>query len=314
MKTTYAIASFLVAGAGAMGAGAALDLAHYAGSDTLLTVTKALITTVPVTASRTWVAVPEPVKRHVQCKTASSFLCPVSSRVEAPPHGQRLRYRIGRPGPLAAEGIVHSLDGLSLVANSTAMTQTARTAPGLQRLKRRWHPRGQRAQPRPSQRRHVCLVGFLCFGSAQHQSDRYVSTDGCSYVTYNKNQTWVPGGSYRFPRLAKRLKGAAGWCGPPYNLLHPEPPAGSQTPTSQSAFRRLQQHVRHRDKHLPCGQDTVSSQPRPFLETQWTARSKRPIRFRWALIANFGSIFEDQQDAFCPTGACKCIHHVLRPR
>lgn len=314
MKTTYAIASFLVAGAGAMGAGAALDLAHYAGSDTLLTVTKALISTVPITGI-TYVGGGSGAG-ETNMYSGKQQAAPMSRFFKA--GGSTTTNNVcgsGGPGPLAAEGIVHSLDGLSFVANGPAVSQTGPNGtPGCKDLNDdgsgmdKMLTRGLRSDG------DFTWTGFWASDPHNTNPGTHVGTDGCSYVTYNQNKVYVPGGKYTFLDWQDVLKVLLAGVVHPYVLFTPDPNGATVNPANSTVCAAgCPAGGAAGTCFCAGGQDAglpPSEAPANLDAAVNAYDATNPVR--WALIANFGSIFEDQADANCPSGQCKCIQHILR--
>jgi hypothetical protein len=272
MKTTYAIASFLAAAAGAAGAGAALNLAQMTGSDTLLTVTQQLLVQAKGgagIAGITYVGGGSGTGES-SMKAGTQQTAPMSRFFKAGATQPVCSVVAPNGSQTSAEGLVFALDGVSVIGHDDVITNNFAPAPG----DAGYAPgcgnyngvQTDAAKRSDLGLRHDGTFTWPTFWSTDpHNTDpvNHVSTDGCSYVTYNQTQVQVPGGTYKFLDWQDVLK----------VLL-----AGTFHAYSANAA---------------AGTDAAT-----------------PVR--WALIANWGSIWEDQADSNCPTGQCKCIHHILR--
>ncbi len=293
MKLTYAIASLLVAGGGAMGAGASLNLAQYTGSDSLLTVTQNLISFAPITgitcvgggsgAGETSMynqtQTTAPMSRFFKAGVASTVnnVCGTN----------------GVNTPKQAEGLVIGLDGLSILGKDTSITQSGGAGCG------NLNEDGTGVSP-AFKEPHVGLRSdgnftWTSFESTDPHNNG--GTDGCSYVTYNKNSVHVPGGSYNFLDWQDVLKVLLAGLTHTYTITAAAGAGSALCPTGGAGT-------------CAAGQD-AGLLPGSTLPASGPLTATSPVR--WALIANWSSIWEDQTDATCATGHCKCIHHILRP-
>ena len=288
MKTTYAIASFLAAGAGALSAGAALNLAQYAGSDTELTIIRNLITQASITGI-TYVgggsgAGETAMYNQTQTTAPMSrfFKAGVSSTVNNV---------CGSGHATTAEGVVIALDGLSILGKDTSITQSGGAGCG------DLNEDGSGVSP-AFKEPHVGLRSDGNFTWTSFESNNpHGASDGCSYVTYNKNSVHVPGGSYNFLDWQDVLKVLLAGQTHTYTITEAAGAGSALCPTGGAGT-------------CAAGQDAglLPGSTLPVSPAVLTATS--PVR--WALLANWSSIWEDQTDATCATGHCKCIHHIVR--